>query len=538
MPYRSCLAFLALLLAHAAVAPAQTPLHTELAATGLNRPVFVTAPPGDFDRLFVVEQQGLIKIVRNGAVLAVPFLDLVATGTVSFGGERGLLGLAFHPDYASNGQFFVYHNTPPFVNAVVRRFQRSANDPDRADPASGAQLLSVQLIYGNHNAGMIAFGPDRMLYIAIGDGGSTAPNWPSDPQNHAQRDDSLLGKMLRIDVDNPTPPLAYGIPANNPFAAPGNPRDEIWAFGLRNPWRFSFDRLTGDMFLADVGGLREEIDFEPFGSPGGRNYGWSCMSGTLCHIATACTCNAPTLTNPLHEYTTPGSKAVIGGYVYRGALIPDLRGTYFYADFATSQVWSFRRSGNGITQLIDRTTELSPPAPYSFFNAISSFGEDGRGELYLCVLGGQIYRIVPNFPVLTGLTPYGAGVPGCSGAHVLDATTSPVLGNLAFELRCPNAPAPGLGLVAVASTADVAGSDPFGLGFNLHVQWNAPLLIVQVIGSDPTGIGRYPLPIPAAPALAGLMLFAQEVWFWNPQTCTPTPIGWSSTHAVAITLQP
>jgi len=532
--YVPCLPLVLAFAAFAPTAAAQTPIHAELVASGLNYPVFVTAPPGDFDRLFVVEQTGRIRIIRSGAVLTTPFLDL--TGTVLFGGEKGLLCLAFHPDYASNGLFFVYHNTPPFVNAVVRRFQRSANDPDRADPASALVVLSVQLLYGNHNGGMLTFGPDGMLYVAIGDGGGDATSG-SDPQNHAQRDDSLLGKMLRIDVDHPTPPLAYGIPANNPFAAPGNPRDEIWAFGLRNPWRFSFDRLTGDMFLADVGTQKEEIDFEPAGSPGGRNYGWSCMSGTTCLNSTVCTCNAPTLTAPIHEYTASPARAVIGGYVYRGAAIPDLRGTYFFGDFSTRQIWSFQRSGNGITQLTDRTTELALPAPYTL-NWLSSFGEDGRGELCFCHLAGQVFRIVPDFPVLTGLVPYGAGVAGCNGAHVLDAETSPVLGNVAFAVRCNNAPPSGVGIGVVAGSPDIAGSDPFGLGFNLHFQWNSPLLVPLVLASDGNGIGRYPLPIPPAPALAGFVLYAQQAWSWPTSTCTPTPLGWSSTHGLAITLQP
>lgn len=535
MPCRESFRFF--LLGLASGASAQTPLHTELAATGLLRPVLVTAPPGDFQRLFVVEQQGRIQIVRNGAVVAPPFLDLVGSGTVSFGGEMGLLGLAFHPNYASNGQFFVYHTTPPFVNAVVRRFLRSTTDPDRADPTSGQIVLSVQLIYGNHNAGMIEFGPDGYLYVAIGDGGSTGPLWPNDPQNHAQRDDTLLGKMLRIDIDNPNAPLLYGIPASNPFAAPGNPRDEIWAFGFRNPWRFTFDRLTGDKYIADVGGMREEVDFEPAADPGGRNYGWSCMSGTQCGNAAACTCNAPTLTLPLHEYTTGASKAIIGGYVYRGAAIPDLRGTYFFADFATSQIWSFVRTGAGVTQFTDRTAELLPPAPYLFWNGITSFGQDGRGEIYLCDIGGQVYRIVPDFPVQTGLQPYGAGAAGCAGAHTLDADTSPVLGNLAFQLECDNAPPSGFGLVVIGQP-DVAGTDPFALGFNLHFQLSSPLLVMQVIGSDAAGVGRYPLPIPPAGALAGFVLCAQAGWYWNPAVCTPTPTGWSSTHGLLITLQP
>ena len=535
-PVRTCLLTASLSLLSL---PGQTPLRTELVATGLNRPVLVTAPNGDFDRQFVVEQPGRIRVVDQGVLLTQPFLDLTTTGTMSFGGEMGLLGLAFHPNYQQNGEFFVFHNTPPFVNAVVRRFRVSANDRNRADPTSGQTLLQVQLVYGNHNGGMIAFGPDGYLYIGIGDGGSQAPLWPNDPQNHAQRGDSLLGKLLRIDVDHPAPPLLYGIPPSNPFVGPGDPRDEIWAFGLRNPWRFSFDRLTGDLYLADVGGVREEVDFEAAGSPGGRNYGWSCMAGTVCNPnnATACTCFSPQLTAPIHDYTNNASQAIIGGYVYRGALIPDLRGAYFFGDFSSSRLWSFRRQGNGITQLVERTAELAPAMPYALA-AISGFGEDGRGEMYVCDLAGQVHRIVPNGPVLTGLTPYGAGVAGCSGAHVWSAATSPVLGNLAFELRCTQAPPSSFGFLVVAGAADVAGSDPFGLGFPLHVQLNSWLTIAQLLGSDPLGVARYRLPIPPAASLVGLGLYAQAAWSWSPAVCQPTPLGWSSTHGLAIVLQP
>lgn len=520
-----------------AAALAQTPLRLEVVATGFTQPVLATAPPGDFDRLFVVEQPGRIRIVRQGSVLPTPFLNLVGTGTVSFGGEMGLLGLAFHPRYAQNGQFFVYHTTPPFVHATLRRFAVSPTNPDVADPASATTLLTVPMIYGNHNGGFLAFGPDGYLYLGIGDGGSNAPNWPNDPQNHAQRGDSLLGKLLRLDVDHPAPPLAYGIPPGNPFAGPGDPRDEIWAFGVRNPWRGAFDRLTGDLWFADVGGNREEVNFQAAAAGGGQNYGWSCMAGTVCTGSPVCTCFAPSLTGPIHDYTAVTSRAIIGGHVYRGAMIPDLRGTYFYADYSQNQIWSFRRQGQGITQLTNRTAELVPPPPH-FLDSPCSFGEDGRGEMYVVSLNGEVFRIVPQTPVFAGLAPYGAGVAGCSGAHLLDATSSPVLGNLAFELRCSQGPATSFAFAMLAGAPDVAGSDPFGLGVPLHVALQSWVLVAQLVATDAQGQSRLRVAIPGAPALAGLGLYAQWAHLWPAQVCTPSPQGWSSSHGLAITIQP
>jgi len=521
----------------ACTASAQTPLRTELVAAGLNRPVFLTAPPGDFQRLFIVEQQGRIRILQNGMLLTQPFLDFIGTGVVSFGGEMGMLGLAFHPNFAQNRHFYVYHTTPPFVNATLRRFTVSASDPNRADPQSAVTLLTVPLIFGNHNGGMLAFGRDGYLYLGIGDGGSNAPNWPNDPQNHAQRSDSLLGKVLRLDVDNPAPPLQYGIPPSNPFAGSGSVRNEIWAFGVRNPWRGSFDRLTGDLYMSDVGGAREEVNFLAAGNAGGQNYGWSCMAGSVCVNANVCTCFAPELTAPLHQYTSTTSRAIIGGYVYRGALIPDLRGTYFYADYSMGQIWSFRRSGNTVTQLTNRTAELVAPAPF-WLDSISSFGEDGRGELYVCNLSGQVFRIVPQSPVLAGLSPYGSGLAGCQGAHVLSAETSPVLGNLAFGFDCNAAPPSSFGFVLVGGGADIAGSDPFAVGVPLHVSLQSWVLVVQLVASNAQGVGRHNLPIPPVPALAGLSLYAQMAWTWSQGPCSPSPFGWSASHGLAITLQP
>lgn len=519
-------------------ANAQTPLQLQLFASGLVRPLLVTAPRGDLERAFIVEQPGRIRIVKNGVLLTTPFLDLTTTpGLVQYGGENGLLGLAFHPHYAQNGHFYVFHSTNPYPRVQVRRYTVSAGNPDVADAASAVVLLTQPMVYGNHNAGMIAFGPDGYLYVAIGDGGSTAPLWPEDPFGHAQRGDSLLGKILRLDVDNPQAPLNYGIPPTNPFVGPGDPLDEIWALGFRNPWRFSFDRLTGDLWIADVGGQKEEVDFEPAGSPGGRNYGWACMSGTICASGTLCTCNSPLLTPPIHDYGTPTpAHAIIGGYVYRGVAIPDLRGTYFYGDYMRVELWSFRRSGAGITQLTNRTAELTPPAPH-FLVGPTGFGEDGWGELYVCDFAGKVYKIVPAGTVYAGLASYGAGTPGCSGAHALWANSSPVIGNPAFQVQCTNAPPSFFGLLGFADLPDLAGSDPLGLGIQVHLNVSTLLLLATAL-SDGGGVGRFQFGIPPAPALAGIVFHAQAIWPWDASICTPSTSGWSSSPGLAITLQP
>ena len=383
---------------------------------------------------------------------------------------------------------------------------------------------------------MVAFGADGKLYISHGDGGSTAPLWPNDPTNTAQRGDSFLGKLLRIDIDNPQPPLAYGIPNDNPYVGPGDPRDEIWASGLRNPWRFSFDRLTGDLWLADVGGVREEIDFVAAGTPGGMNFGWSCMSGSQCTGLSVCICNSPALTPPIHEYGVQSPPhAIIGGHVYRGCAIPDLRGAYFFADYMTLQIWSCRRAGGGITQLIDRSNQLVPP-PGTFMVGPTAFGEDGYGELYLCDFSGSVWKITPVTPVLTGVMPYGVGTPGCSGAHTLSAAWSPVIGNPAFALLAGNGPGNGIGLIAVAAAPDVAGSDPLGFGLVAHVQIGS-LLALATVFANSSGSGSFAFPIPPSPPLVGATLYAQSLWLWSPTVCAPSSSGWSSSPGLAITLQ-
>ncbi|MEZ6037443.1 MAG: PQQ-dependent sugar dehydrogenase [Planctomycetota bacterium] len=535
-PLICCLGFAACFAATPARLTAQTPLALELVASGLVRPVLVTSPPGESDRLFVVEQSGRIRILQNGVLLPTPFLDLSGTGLVQFGGESGLLGLAFHPDYQQNGLFFLFRTGVPYLTAYVDRLQVSATDPNVADPGTRVTLLQQLKPYGNHNGGTLAFGPDGYLYVTLGDGGSTAPLWPNDPFNHAQNGQSLLGKILRVDVDQPAPPLLYGIPADNPFVGSAAFRPEIWAYGLRNPWRCSFDRLTGDLWIADVGGRNEEIDLQPAGTPGGRNYGWSCMAGTWCNNLPVCTCFDAALTMPLHEYDLVGQQAVIGGHVYRGTAIPELRGSYLFADYSTKQFWSLE-PGAVTTTLRDRTAELTPPTPFVMLGP-TAFGEDAAGELYVCDLGGDVWRIVSSGPPLPGVMPFGVGTAGCSGPHALAAETAPVIGNPQFALVCGNAPPSSVGLLAFSSGADLPGSDPLGAGMLVHVQLAAPFFVLEGIPVDAQGRARFAFPIPAASGLVGVQLHTQAVFGWAPTVCTPSALGWSSSSGLSLTLQP
>ena len=364
-----------------------TDLSTIRVASGLTSPVFVTAPTGDNERIFIIEQPGRIRILRDGAVLPAPFLDIVSR--VSYGGERGLLGLAFHPQFADNGYFYVDY-TNVSGNTVIARYNLTA-DADVADPMSEVILKTINQDFSNHNGGMLAFGPvDHYLYIGMGDGGSGG-----DPNERAQDDGQLLGKLLRLDVDAPPD---Y-IPADNPFVGPGNPLDEIWAKGMRNPWRFSFDRLTHDLFIADVGQSNwEEIDFQPASSTGGENYGWNTYEGNHCYDSP---CDPTGLVFPFYEYSHGGDPfrcSITGGYVYRGGLIPDLQGTYFFADYCSSQIWSFRYNAGDTSEFRDRTAELDPGGGLSI-GSISSFGEDAPGEIYICDHdGGEVFKIVPADP--------------------------------------------------------------------------------------------------------------------------------------------
>ncbi|MCH7596685.1 MAG: PQQ-dependent sugar dehydrogenase [Planctomycetes bacterium] len=374
-----------------------TPLATVRVAAGLNDPLFVTHAPGDFDRIFIVERSGRIKILKNGVVLLSAFLDLAPD--LTSGGEQGLLGLAFHPDYQTNGAFFVNY-TDTSGRTVVARYGVSA-DPDVAD-ATEEILLRIAQPFENHNGGWIGFGPDGYLYVAMGDGGDR-----NDPGNRAQdTQNQLLGKILRIDVDGDDFPgdalRNYAIPPDNPFVGQVED-DEIWAYGLRNPWRCSFDRQTGDLYIGDVGqDAREEINFQPASSLGGENYGWRCMEGMSCTGLSGCTCNDASLTLPVHDYVhgPPSCNSVTGGYVYRGSAIAGLAGTYFFAEFCKGQIWSFRMSGGSVVDFQERTSELAPIV--GAIELPSSFGEDAFGELYICDLAdGEVYKIVSSIPVPT-----------------------------------------------------------------------------------------------------------------------------------------
>ncbi|HFQ92868.1 MAG TPA: glucose dehydrogenase [Anaerolineae bacterium] len=348
-------------------------IQLEPAAEGFAKPVYLTHA-GD-ERLFVVEQEGTIRIVADGNVLAAPFLD-IRDRVGADASERGLLSVAFHPQYGDNGRFFVNY-TNKDGNTVVSRFRVNADDSNTADPASEEILFTIGQPYPNHNGGQLQFGPDGYLYVGMGDGGLA-----DDPEENGQNKGTLLGALLRIDVNVADAPF-YGVPADNPFVNDEDGRNEIWAIGLRNPWRFSFDRLTGNMFIADVGQNEwEEIHVQPADSPGGENYGWDIMEGFHCFKADSC--DQTGLELPVFEYDHSFGCSITGGYVYRGAAYPELSGNYFFGDFCSGNIWRLFPEGADWSDAIVRQSGLN----------ISSFGEDVNGELYVLDYGsGTVYRI-------------------------------------------------------------------------------------------------------------------------------------------------
>ena len=359
--------------------PIEGDYEAERVFTGLSAPVDLQVAPGDTSRLFIVEQTGRIRIAKNGVLSSRPFLDLV--GQVSTGSEQGLLGLAFHPQYATNGRFFI-HYTDLAGDTRLAAYQVSS-DPDSADPAA-TPILSVDQPFENHNGGQIAFGPDGYLYMALGDGGSGG-----DPFGNGQSLATLLGKILRLDVNGGAP---YAIPPSNPFVGQAGAMGEIWSYGFRNPWRFSFDSSTDAMWIADVGQEEwEEINLEPAGT-GGRNYGWKRMEGNHCFPPNS-SCDTTGLTRPVLEYGHSGSNcSVTGGYVYRGAALPELAGTYFYGDFCSGLIRSARLQAGGTLETHDWTAALRRVSGQPL-NQLSSFGLDARGELYILLLDGEVYRL-------------------------------------------------------------------------------------------------------------------------------------------------
>jgi glucose/arabinose dehydrogenase len=423
-------------------------LATQSITTGLTRPVWAGAPRGDTGRLFVIESRfraltsdpyiGRIKIVNlsNNTVNGTLFLSfnpaggICSTAVGAYISEQGLLGMAFHPDYLTNGYFYIHHTRGTDAAVIIARMR--ANAPyatsGTADPASYTPLLTVTHPQTNHNGGWMDFGPDGNLYFAIGDGGNGNDQGGGhiEPGGNAQNLTVLLGKIGRIDVDgadnipgnaddaDAVAGTAYRIPAGNPFSGAGQ-RKEIWLYGLRNPWRNSFDRATGDLWIGDVGqDVREEVNVN-IGNVGGRNYGWRCMEGTRCTGLSGCTCNAASLVLPILEYAHPATAlipptnmegvAITGGYVYRGCDIPWFQGHYLFTDYGTPTLWSLKYSpGTGITNLVNRTIELDPPGTASIVS-VSSFAEDGRGEMYIIdQSGGKLLKVVAALPTFNCTT--------------------------------------------------------------------------------------------------------------------------------------
>ena len=447
------------LVALALAAPVQAQsLTTTLVATLPDFPTNLTSPPGDASRLFVTVIHEGVYIIDNGTLLPGKFLDLSSEFAAN---SEGLVGLAFHPNYAVNGRFFVCYTDQNLTQKLVE-YQVSA-DPDVADAGSAIDLITPFTQPDlKHSWNHIEFGPDGMLYVGTGDGGL-----PVSLQDESQDLNSLLGKMLRLDVDLSAP---Y-IPIDNPFVGMAGVREEIWLYGLRNPWRFSFDQLTGDLFIADVGeSSSEEIDFLPASSTGGENFGWKCMEGTTC---APCTCQTPAMVDPFFEYDHLGGCAIIGGYVYRGSEIPGLEGTYFFADLCTQKIWSLRYDGVTVTEFTDRSTELRPTNG-SLIQVVPSFGQDSEGGLYILDRAdGEIFKIIldPCPP-----TNYCTGLANSVGPGATMASSgSTLVANNDFALTCS-------GLVP----------NEFGLFYYGPSQISAPFGDgLRCVGSGGVGIFRF-----------------------------------------------
>lgn len=416
--------------------------------SGLSQPLFITHAGDGSGRLFVVERGGRIQVFDGGTQAT--FLDVSGLITTT-GSEQGLLGLAFHPDYPTNGLFSIYYTAQGDLANTLARYRVSAGNPNQADPSSGEVLLSIPDRFTNHNGGMLAFGPDGYLYVGTGDGGSGG-----DPDGNGQNLNTLLGKLLRLDVNSGAP---YRIPPSNPFVGRSDARGEVWAHGLRNPWRFSFDRATGDLYIADVGqGQIEEIDYQPAGSAGGQNYGWDRMEGSTCYDAASC--DKSGLTMPVAEYDhSAGNCSITGGYVYRGAAVPDLAGAYVYGDYCSGRIWTLRRDGAGAWA----SSLLTDTAMF-----ISSFGEDQAGELYVTDLaGGQVYRFAG-----TGAGPTATPTPTRTAPPAATATRSPTvipptntptgtpIATATTSLASTPTPTPTNTLIPTATATDTPGGRP------------------------------------------------------------------------------
>ncbi|HEY6204714.1 MAG TPA: PQQ-dependent sugar dehydrogenase [Chthoniobacterales bacterium] len=384
-------------------------LDAQRLAGGFNAPLFATAPPRDTSRLFIVQQSGQIKIINlpSGTVNATPYLDIQSR--IVWGGEQGLLGLAFDPNYATNGKFYVNYTAPggSFGAGVTHIAEFTvSSDPNVADPGSERTLLTFDQPQTNHNGGWCAFsrrpGDARNLYIATGDGGAANDAGPGhiEPGGNALNTTTLLGKMLRIHIEDP--PATYSIPPDNPFFGSPTDKQEIFLFGLRNPWRDSFDRRTGDLIIGDVGqDSREELDLQPASNPGGgEDYGWRVREGFIQNPAYPNDPPPPDAIDPILDYPHTTGQTIVGGYVYRGRAIQSLRGWYVFADYlgatGNGRIFMFRYTGGTVSHFNDITAQLFPTAVGNFpLNNPSSLGEDANGELYICdITNGNIYKII------------------------------------------------------------------------------------------------------------------------------------------------
>jgi glucose/arabinose dehydrogenase len=370
-------------------------LTLELVADGLEEPLFVTGVPGDDTRLFVLEKAGRVRVIVNGELQPQPFLDIGSL--VVNNGERGMLGLAFHPNYAQNGLFYVHHSSRQDANdGVTAEYKVDPTNPNVADPSSRRDVMRITNDpESNHNGGDLVFGPDKFLYLGMGDGGGG--NDQHGANGNGQNLNALFGKMLRIDVDGRDVNGAYSIPPGNLAEQTGQQAlPEIWAYGLRNPWRYSFDACTGDLYIGDVGQDRvEEVDFLPAGTLAGTNFGWRLMEGPDCRPGdTVCpTIDTSNLTLPIDSYLQDPTESITGGYVYRGSNVPGLRGHYFYADYASNMVVMFRVENGQLVDRQDVSTQIRPSGGGNF-GGIASFGTDNAGEVYVAAFQpGAIYRI-------------------------------------------------------------------------------------------------------------------------------------------------
>ena len=489
-------------------------------AGGFSSPTAIAGAPDGSGRLFVLEQPGRVRIIRNGAVLPTPFLTIPST-RVQCCGERGLLGIAFPPEFASKQYLYLtYTNTSN--ESVVSRWRVSASDPDRADPDSEVVLLSIRRNQANHHGGGIAFGPEGYLYIGTGDSGGGG-----DPENAAQNPNELRGKMLRIDTESGQTP--YRIPPDNPFVSRTGYRPEIWAVGLRNPWRYSFDRETRDLWIADVGQNRaEEINFQPASSRGGENYGWDRMEGMQCYPESS-GCDRVDLTLPVHEYPRSGGVSVTGGFVYRGRRYPELQGMYIYGDYGSGRIWGIRRTGNGWENRELLRTQ----------NSISAFGEDADGELYLAGHGsGAIHLVTAGAPSITsdgvvnaasfgpGISPgslatvFGRGLTSFNG--IAQATSFPIPNELArTSVTLSGERVPVLGVAYVDGVEQVNFQVPFSLAGRERVA-------LQVLANGgASNLVEVPL-TPAQPEIFAITRSGNVITIWATglgQVSGPPPAG-------------